>query len=176
MKCFAQGKHVQMLKLQGAFLYPKIVWNIFQGILHDLNKNHDVIKLVTQSLVKCHKQAMSNVGDGQLGPDTMVDGRYPHSEVNIAYMSSLRILGGVSGFCTLYPPLCNLPPGKTKSSDFRLSLQISPDLRVISLKSNKIVCFYSSYGLSKTINWQQLAQNDHRRQLRQLSQMIIFVN
>ena len=55
----------------------------FQGILHELNKNHDVIKLVTQSLIKLHKQALVTAGDGQLGPDSIVDTRYPHSEVSI---------------------------------------------------------------------------------------------
>lgn len=53
-----------------------------QGVVNELNKSNDVIKLVTNSLVKCHKQAVSVVGDGQLKPVTMVDGRYPHSDVS----------------------------------------------------------------------------------------------
>ena len=52
-----------------------------KGILMDLNRNHEIIKLVTGSLVKSHKQAAANVGDGQLGLDIYVDGRYTHSEV-----------------------------------------------------------------------------------------------
>lgn len=61
----------------------------FQSILHDLNKNFDIIKLVTQSLVKCHKQAVTSVGDGQLDQNTLVDGRYPHVEVTVmAQLSS----------------------------------------------------------------------------------------
>lgn len=57
-------------------------FDLLQGILHDLNKNYDIIKLVTQSLVKCHRQAVVGVGDGQLEHNTLVDGRYPHSEVS----------------------------------------------------------------------------------------------
>ena len=72
-------------------------------------------------------------------------------------------------------PCAVLPRGETKSPGFQLSLRISPDERVISVKSNKIVCFYSRYGLYKTINWHQLDQNDHRRQLLQLSQTLIIV-
>ena len=50
-----------------------------------MNKNYDIIKLVTQSLVKCHRQAVVGVGDGQLDHNTLVDGRYPHSEVSLPY-------------------------------------------------------------------------------------------
>ncbi|XP_052775472.1 ubiquitin carboxyl-terminal hydrolase 24-like isoform X3 [Mya arenaria] len=61
-----------------------------KGILHDLNKNFDIIKLVTQSLVKCHKQAVASVGDGQLDHNTSVDGRYPHSEYVMSHLSFLQ--------------------------------------------------------------------------------------
>ena len=52
-------------------------------VINELNKSSDVIKLVTNSLVKCHRQAVAAVGDGQLTPATMVDGRYPHSDVSV---------------------------------------------------------------------------------------------
>ncbi|XP_063403289.1 ubiquitin carboxyl-terminal hydrolase 24-like [Mytilus trossulus] len=63
-----------------------------KGILHDLNKNHDVIKLVTQSLVKCHKQASGAVGDGQLGPDTIVNRLYAHSEMVSTHLLFLQYM------------------------------------------------------------------------------------
>lgn len=59
--------------------------NIFcaQGVIHELNKNYEVMKLVTNSLVKCHKQALSMVGESShLTPNTLVDGRYSHLDVS----------------------------------------------------------------------------------------------
>ena len=54
-----------------------------QGVIHELNKNCDVMKLVTNSLVKCHKQAVAGAGETtQLSPNTLVDGRYTHSDVS----------------------------------------------------------------------------------------------
>ncbi|XP_052274227.1 ubiquitin carboxyl-terminal hydrolase 24-like isoform X2 [Dreissena polymorpha] len=61
-----------------------------KGILPDLNKNFDIIKLVTQSLVKCHKQALMSCGDGQLEQTTLVDARYPHSEYVSSHLSFLQ--------------------------------------------------------------------------------------
>ncbi|KAL5016318.1 hypothetical protein ScPMuIL_005907 [Solemya velum] len=61
-----------------------------KGILHELNKNHDVIKLVTMSLIKCHKQAAGTCGDGQLEAGTIVDGRYPHSEYVTMHLNFLQ--------------------------------------------------------------------------------------
>ena len=52
-----------------------------QCVIQELNKSSDAIKLVTNSLVKCHKMAVAAVGDGQLAQSTMVDGRYQHSDV-----------------------------------------------------------------------------------------------
>ncbi|CAL1529935.1 unnamed protein product [Lymnaea stagnalis] len=61
-----------------------------KSVISELNKGSDVIKLVTNSLVKCHKLAASQVGDGQLKPTTMVDGRYPHSDYISTHLSFLR--------------------------------------------------------------------------------------
>ncbi|XP_046339329.2 ubiquitin carboxyl-terminal hydrolase 24-like isoform X2 [Haliotis rufescens] len=56
-----------------------------KGVIHELNKNCDVIKLVSSSLVKCHKNATAMVGDGQpLQENSVVDGRYTHAD----YMST----------------------------------------------------------------------------------------
>ncbi|KAH9492249.1 Ubiquitin carboxyl-terminal hydrolase 24 [Bulinus truncatus] len=70
----------------------KCVEDIKKTIINDLNKGSDVIKLVTNSLVKCHKQAASLVGDGQLKPTTMVDGRYPHSDYIATHLSFLQYI------------------------------------------------------------------------------------
>ncbi|XP_035828590.1 LOW QUALITY PROTEIN: ubiquitin carboxyl-terminal hydrolase 24 [Aplysia californica] len=59
-------------------------------VINELNKSSDVIKLVTNSLVKCHKQAVAVVGDGQLTPATMVDGRYPHSDYMSTHLNFLQ--------------------------------------------------------------------------------------
>jgi len=44
-------------------------------------------------LVKSHKQAVGSAGDGQLGPDTVFDGRYAHSEVSFFFMFKYRCTG-----------------------------------------------------------------------------------
>ena len=56
---------------------------VLQGVIHELNKNCDVMKLVANSLVKCHKQAVAVAGDTcPLNPNTLVDGRYTHADVS----------------------------------------------------------------------------------------------
>ena len=57
----------------------------FQGILHQLHTNCDIIKQVTNSLVKFHQVAYESAGrDGlRMGPDTLVDGRYTHKDVSL---------------------------------------------------------------------------------------------
>ncbi|GFO40770.1 ubiquitin carboxyl-terminal hydrolase 24 [Plakobranchus ocellatus] len=61
-----------------------------KGVINEINKGSDVIKLVTNSLVKCHKLAVAAVGDGQLKPSTMVDGRYPHSDYVTTHLNFLK--------------------------------------------------------------------------------------
>uniref|UniRef100_A0A2C9KAF6 Ubiquitinyl hydrolase 1 n=1 Tax=Biomphalaria glabrata TaxID=6526 RepID=A0A2C9KAF6_BIOGL len=60
-----------------------------KGVINELNKGSDIIKLVTNSLVKCHKQAASLVGDGQLKTTTMVDGRYTHVDYIAIHLNFL---------------------------------------------------------------------------------------
>ena len=54
-----------------------------------------------------------------------------------------------------------LSPCSLKSPDFRSCFQISPDLRVISHKSNKNICFTAVMSWPKPIDRQLFAQNDH---------------
>lgn len=56
-----------------------------------------MIKLVTQSLIKLHKQALVTVGDGQLGPDSIVDARYPHSEVRLKQAHEPKVSDSIRG-------------------------------------------------------------------------------
>ncbi|EDO44319.1 predicted protein, partial [Nematostella vectensis] len=46
------------------------------GVLPELNKTYDIIKLTTSSIVNCHQQAIAAVGLPGLGEDTLLDGRY----------------------------------------------------------------------------------------------------
>lgn len=58
-------------------------------ILLDLNKNHDIIKLLSASLIKCHKQASSAASSTtpfgirlcRLTSATIVENQYTHGEV-----------------------------------------------------------------------------------------------
>lgn len=55
-----------------------------KGILPELHKNHDIIKLTVTSLVNCHQLAVTAASPAGLEEDTLVDGRYTHKEfVNI---------------------------------------------------------------------------------------------
>ncbi|KAF8763443.1 Ubiquitin carboxyl-terminal hydrolase 24 like protein [Argiope bruennichi] len=59
--------------------------------LHELNKNHDIIKLVTTSLAACHKQAVE-AAKGALKPTTLVDGRYSHEDYVNEHLSFLQFI------------------------------------------------------------------------------------
>lgn len=62
-----------------------------KGVIHELNKNCDVMKLVTNSLVKCHKQGLAVTGDtNPLTPNTLVDGRYTHSDYMMTHLNFLQ--------------------------------------------------------------------------------------
>ncbi|XP_043941443.1 ubiquitin carboxyl-terminal hydrolase 24 [Protopterus annectens] len=51
-----------------------------KSIIQDLKKNFEIVKLVTGSLVACHRLAVSVAGPGGLVGLTLVDGRYTYQE------------------------------------------------------------------------------------------------
>ncbi|XP_022101626.1 ubiquitin carboxyl-terminal hydrolase 24-like isoform X2 [Acanthaster planci] len=51
-----------------------------KGLPQELNKNYDIIKLTTQSLLKYHKMAVTALEGKPLGPQVSIDGRYTHEE------------------------------------------------------------------------------------------------
>ncbi|XP_064624443.1 ubiquitin carboxyl-terminal hydrolase 24-like isoform X2 [Lineus longissimus] len=63
-----------------------------KGILQELNRGHDIIKLISSSLVKCHKQAAAAAEEGGLNPDVLVDGRYTHGEYVSIHLSFLQFV------------------------------------------------------------------------------------
>ncbi|XP_070563005.1 ubiquitin carboxyl-terminal hydrolase 24-like isoform X2 [Ptychodera flava] len=63
-----------------------------KGILHELNKNYEVVKLVTQSLVRSHKMAVTAAGENPLTPDTVVDSRYTHREFVSCHLRFLAFI------------------------------------------------------------------------------------
>lgn len=52
-----------------------------QSIIQDLKKNFEIVKLITGSLVVCHRLAVSAAGNNGLTGHTLVDGRYTYQEV-----------------------------------------------------------------------------------------------
>lgn len=52
-----------------------------KSIIQDLKKNFEIVKLVTGSLISCHRLAASVAGPGGLIGATLVDGRYTYREV-----------------------------------------------------------------------------------------------
>ncbi|KAG7487731.1 hypothetical protein MATL_G00026610 [Megalops atlanticus] len=51
-----------------------------KSIIQDLKKNFEIVKLITGSLVSCHRLAVSVAGQGGLSGSTLVDGRYSYQE------------------------------------------------------------------------------------------------
>ncbi|KAM9530104.1 ubiquitin carboxyl-terminal hydrolase 24 isoform 1-T1 [Salvelinus alpinus] len=51
-----------------------------QSIIQDLKKNFEIVKLITGSLVVCHRLAVSAAGSNGLAGYTLVDGRYTYQE------------------------------------------------------------------------------------------------
>ncbi|XP_071010438.1 ubiquitin carboxyl-terminal hydrolase 24-like isoform X1 [Oncorhynchus clarkii lewisi] len=51
-----------------------------QSIIQDLKKNFEIVKLITGSLVVCHRLAVSAAGNNGLTGHTLVDGRYTYQE------------------------------------------------------------------------------------------------
>ncbi|XP_044158174.1 ubiquitin carboxyl-terminal hydrolase 24 isoform X1 [Bufo gargarizans] len=60
-----------------------------KNIIQDLKKNFEIVKLVTASLVACHRLAVSTVGPGGLVGSSMVDGRYTYREYLEAHLKFL---------------------------------------------------------------------------------------
>ncbi|XP_022244007.1 ubiquitin carboxyl-terminal hydrolase 24-like [Limulus polyphemus] len=63
-----------------------------KAVIHDMNKTHDVVKLVTSSLSRCHKQSVAIAGGKPLNPNMLVDGRYTHEECVLSHLSFLQFL------------------------------------------------------------------------------------
>ncbi|XP_071988631.1 ubiquitin carboxyl-terminal hydrolase 24-like, partial [Engystomops pustulosus] len=60
-----------------------------KSIIQDLKKNFEIVKLVTASLVACHRLAVSSVGPGGLAGSSLVDGRYTYREYLEAHLKFL---------------------------------------------------------------------------------------
>ncbi|CAL8307093.1 unnamed protein product [Lota lota] len=51
-----------------------------KSIIQDLKKNFEIVKLITGSLVCCHRLAVTAAGNNGLSSSTLVDGRYTYQE------------------------------------------------------------------------------------------------
>ncbi|KAF2976666.1 hypothetical protein EK904_003280 [Melospiza melodia maxima] len=60
-----------------------------KSIIQDLKKNFEIVKLVTGSLISCHRLAASVAGPGGLVGATLVDGRYTYREYLEAHLKFL---------------------------------------------------------------------------------------
>ena len=69
-----------------------VVFMVQQGILPELHKTHDIIKLTVSSLVHCHQLAVTAAGTSGLDEDTLVDGRYTHKEFVIIHLKFLAFV------------------------------------------------------------------------------------
>ncbi|XP_053549190.1 ubiquitin carboxyl-terminal hydrolase 24 [Bombina bombina] len=60
-----------------------------KSIIQDLKKNFEIVKLVTASLVACHRLAVTAIGPGGHLGSTLVDGRYTYREYLEAHLKFL---------------------------------------------------------------------------------------
>ncbi|KAK1340051.1 hypothetical protein QTO34_018615 [Cnephaeus nilssonii] len=60
-----------------------------KSIIQDLKKNFEIVKLVTGSLIACHRLAAAMAGPGGLTGSTLVDGRYTYREYLEAHLKFL---------------------------------------------------------------------------------------
>uniref|UniRef100_A0A3P9KIM4 Ubiquitin carboxyl-terminal hydrolase 24 n=1 Tax=Oryzias latipes TaxID=8090 RepID=A0A3P9KIM4_ORYLA len=71
-----------------------------KSIIQDLKKNFEIVKLITGSLVCCHRLAVTASGNNGLSSSTLVDGRYTYQE---QYLDShLRFLAFFLQEASLY--------------------------------------------------------------------------
>ncbi|EGV91717.1 Ubiquitin carboxyl-terminal hydrolase 24 [Cricetulus griseus] len=67
----------------------KCIEDIKRSIIQDLKKNFEIVKLVTGSLLACHRLAAAVAGPGGLTGLTLVDGRYTYREYLEAHLKFL---------------------------------------------------------------------------------------
>ncbi|ERE83042.1 ubiquitin carboxyl-terminal hydrolase 24 [Cricetulus griseus] len=75
----------EKIALSKSFLHVKD----FRSIIQDLKKNFEIVKLVTGSLLACHRLAAAVAGPGGLTGLTLVDGRYTYREYLEAHLKFL---------------------------------------------------------------------------------------
>lgn len=63
-----------------------------KSIFNELNRNHDIVKLVSLSLAQCHKEAVKRVQDKVTLPDVLVDAVYTHQEHVMTHLDFLQFL------------------------------------------------------------------------------------
>jgi len=61
-----------------------------RSFLHELNRTHEVVKLVVSSLARCHQMAVesSKAQDLDLNANLVVDDRYKHRDVSFSPASA----------------------------------------------------------------------------------------
>ncbi|EDV23143.1 uncharacterized protein TRIADDRAFT_27581 [Trichoplax adhaerens] len=77
----------------------KCIDDIKKGVIHDLEKSHDVIKLITISLVKCHRAAVSASGGTGLDENTKIDSRYAYAEYLNSHLDLLSFILNCTNIC-----------------------------------------------------------------------------
>lgn len=82
----------------GSMLVKSGIYKQDKAAIHDLNKAHDIVKLVTLSIIKYHKYAVSTVtaANKPLLPGSLIDGRYCHEDVRELLVSIIKFCGLVS--------------------------------------------------------------------------------
>jgi len=80
-----------------------------QSILQDLNKNYDIIKQVTNSLMKFHQMTCLSsltTADGSIGS---IDSRYSHQDVCVLVSQFFAVTcpqSFILSYLNLHPPAC----------------------------------------------------------------------
>uniref|UniRef100_H3DJS3 ubiquitinyl hydrolase 1 n=1 Tax=Tetraodon nigroviridis TaxID=99883 RepID=H3DJS3_TETNG len=98
-RSFIKQTYQKQDKVNNAQAWRTIVGVVHHSIIQDLKKNFEIVKLITGSLVCCHRLAVTAGGNNGLSGSTLVDGRYTYQE----YLDShLRFLAFFLQEASLY--------------------------------------------------------------------------
>ncbi|KAK4305331.1 hypothetical protein Pmani_022773 [Petrolisthes manimaculis] len=63
-----------------------------KATLSELNRSHEIVKLITTSLTKCHALAVAESGSKPPHPATLIDGKYTHEQYLKVHLEFLQFL------------------------------------------------------------------------------------
>lgn len=70
---------------------PKFI-HFFQAAISQLQEQHSLLKLLTHSLITCHKKVTSDIPSQSLSGDTLIDNMYTYAETVVTHLKLIEFL------------------------------------------------------------------------------------